>query len=78
MQDGAVFGDVDVLAGEHGLGALAQADEFRRDSDLFLEGTRTEEFQELTNAAMKRGFQTRDGEMDLARLVGEINEHRTE
>jgi hypothetical protein len=29
-------------------------------------------------AAMKRGFQTRDGEMDLARLVGEINQHRTE
>ena len=41
-------------------------------------GTRTNEFQKLTQAAMKRGFQTRDGEMDLAQLVGEINEHRTE
>ena len=58
--------------------ALPTVEDIRRDSDLFLEGTRTNEFQELTKAAMKRGFQTRDGEMDLARLVGEINEHRTE
>ena len=58
--------------------ALPTVEDVRRDSDLFLEGTRTNEFQELTKAAMKRGFQTRDGEMDLARLVGEINEHRTE
>ena len=58
--------------------ALPTVEDIRRDSDLFLEGTRTHEFQELTKAAMKRGFQTRDGEMDLARLVGEINEHRTE
>jgi enoyl-CoA hydratase/carnithine racemase len=58
--------------------ALPTVEEIRRDSDLFLEGTRTGEFQELTRAAMKRGFQTRDAEMDLARLVGEINEHRTE
>ena len=41
------------------------------------EGTRTTEFQELTQAAMKRGFQTRDAEMDLARLVADLNEHRT-
>lgn len=58
--------------------ALPTVDEIRRDSDLFLAGTRTNEFQELTKAAMKRGFQTRDAEMDLARLVGEINEYRTE
>src|SRR5258706_2402949 len=58
--------------------ALPTVEDIRRDSDLFLEGTRTNEFQELTQAAMKRGFQTTDGEMDLARLVGEINEHRTE
>lgn len=56
--------------------ALPTVEEIRRDSDLFLEGTRTDEFQELTRAAMKRGFQTRDAEMDLARLVGEINERR--
>lgn len=58
--------------------ALPSVEDIRRDSDLFLEGTRTSEFQELTKAAMKRGFQTRNGEMDLARFVGELNEHRTE
>ena len=56
--------------------ALAPAEEIRRDSDLFLEGTRTNEFQELTQTAIKLGFQTRDAEMDLARLVGELNERR--
>ena len=58
--------------------ALPTVEDIRRDSDLFLEGTRTNEFQELTKAAMKRGFQTRDAEMDLAGLVGEINELSTE
>src|SRR4029453_12288947 len=58
--------------------ALPTVEDIRRDSDLFIEGTRSPEFQELTKAAMKRGFQTRDAEMDLARLVGELNEHRTE
>ncbi len=57
--------------------ALAPAEEIRRDSDLFLAGTRMNEFQELTQAAMKRGFQTKDAEMDLARLVGDLNEPRT-
>ena len=55
--------------------ALPTVEDIRRDSDLFLEGTRTNEFQELTSAAMTRGFQTRDAEMDLARLVGEMNNH---
>jgi len=58
--------------------ALPTVDDIRRDSDLFLEGTRTNRFQELTKAAMKRGFQTRDAEMDLAQLVGELKEHRTD
>ena len=57
--------------------ALAPAEEIRRDSDLFLAGTRMNEFQELTQAAMKRGFQTKDAEMDLARLVADLNEPRT-
>jgi enoyl-CoA hydratase/carnithine racemase len=52
--------------------ALPTVEDIRRDSDLFLEGTRTNEFQELMKAAMKRGFQTREAEMDLARLVGEL------
>ena len=52
--------------------ALPTFDDIRGDSDLFLEATRTNEFQELTQAAMKRGFQTRDAEMNLAQLVGDL------
>ena len=54
--------------------ALAPAEDFRRDSELFLEGVRTPESQGLIQAAMKRGFQTRDAEMDLARLVGDLSD----
>jgi enoyl-CoA hydratase/carnithine racemase len=54
--------------------ALPTVEDIRRDSDLFLEGTRTNEFQELTKAAMKRGFQTRDAEMNLAHLVANLAE----
>ena len=52
--------------------ALAPVEDFRRDSELFLEGVRTPESRGLIQAAMKRGFQTRDAEMDLARLVGDL------
>ena len=52
--------------------ALPTIEDMRRDSDLFLEGTRTNEFQELTKAAMKRGFQTREAEMNLPQLVYDI------
>src|SRR5499426_4173563 len=45
--------------------ALAPAEDFRRDSDLFGEGMRNPEAQSRTQAAMKRGFQTRDAEMSL-------------
>jgi len=55
---------------------LPTVEDIRRDSDLFLEGTRTNEFQELTKAALKRGFQTREAEMDLAQFVSDLNEHR--
>ena len=52
--------------------ALAPIEDFRRDSDLFGEGARTPEFQQRTAAAMKRGFQTRNGEMSLAGTLGEL------
>jgi enoyl-CoA hydratase/carnithine racemase len=52
--------------------ALAAAEDFRRDSDLFGEGARNPEAQSRFEAAFKRGFQTRDAEMDLARMVGEL------
>jgi len=54
--------------------ALAPADEFRRDSDHFLEMGRDPETQRRTKTAMERGFQTRDAEMDLPRLVGELGD----
>ena len=51
--------------------ALAPADDFRRDSDLFGEGVRDREAQARIQTAMKRGFQTRDGEMALAHVLGD-------
>jgi enoyl-CoA hydratase/carnithine racemase len=52
--------------------ALAPAEDFRRDSDLFLEVGRYPEAQRRAQAAMKSGFQTRDAEMDFARLMGDL------
>jgi enoyl-CoA hydratase/carnithine racemase len=53
--------------------ALAPIAEFRRDSDLFGEAAQTPEVQRRFQAAFKLGFQTRQGEIDLGRLVGELN-----
>ena len=55
--------------------ALAPVADFRRDSDLFGEGAQTPEAQSRFQAALKRGFQTRDGELDLARMLGELADH---
>ena len=52
--------------------ALAPADDFRRDSDLFLDCARNPESQGRTETAMKRGFQTRNAEMNLDRMLGEL------
>jgi enoyl-CoA hydratase/carnithine racemase len=52
--------------------ALAPVADFRRDSDLFGEGAQTAEAQSRFQAALKRGFQTRDAEMDLAGLLGKL------
>jgi enoyl-CoA hydratase/carnithine racemase len=54
--------------------ALAPADDFRRDSDLFLDCARNPESQRLTKAAMNHGFQTRNAEMDLNRMLVELVE----
>ena len=40
--------------------------------DLFGEGARSPEAQSRIQAAVKRGFQTRDAEMALARLLGDL------
>jgi enoyl-CoA hydratase/carnithine racemase len=50
--------------------ALAPVDDFRRDSDLFGEGASNPETQSRLQAALQRGLQTRDAEMDLAQLLG--------
>jgi enoyl-CoA hydratase/carnithine racemase len=55
--------------------ALAPVEDFRRDSDLFGEGARNPEVQNRLQAALKRGLQTRDAEMDLARLLGDLPDH---
>jgi enoyl-CoA hydratase/carnithine racemase len=52
--------------------ALAPVEDFRRDSDLFAEGVRAPEAQKRISAAMKRGLQTRDAELALARMLGDL------
>src|SRR5262249_49767403 len=52
--------------------ALAPADDFRRDSDLFAERARDPESQHRIRTAMARGFQTHDGEMTLGAMVGNL------
>ena len=54
---------------------LPSVEDIRRDSDLFLEGTRTNEFRQLTAAALRIGFQTREAEMNLAQLVYDMHEN---
>jgi enoyl-CoA hydratase/carnithine racemase len=55
--------------------ALAPADDFRRDSNLFGEASRNAEAQGRFQAAFKRGFQTREAELDLGRLLGDLPDH---
>jgi len=54
--------------------SLAMADDFRRDSDLFLECARNPETQRRIGVAMTRGFQTRDGEMALGLTVSHLTD----
>ena len=52
---------------------LAPAEDFRRDAQLFVDGVRREEYQRRMGAAMKRGFQTHDGELALPRMLGDLS-----
>jgi enoyl-CoA hydratase/carnithine racemase len=56
--------------------ALAPAEEFRRDSDLFGQGVREPEAQHAIAAVLKRGFQAPDPEMDLARLLSDLPDQK--
>lgn len=49
--------------------ALSPVEEFRRDSQLFGVGVQAPEAQSRIRAAMARGFQRREGEMDLGPLL---------
>jgi enoyl-CoA hydratase/carnithine racemase len=53
--------------------ALAPVEAFRQDSDLFGEGVTHPETQRRMRAAFGAGFQTREPELDLARLVGTLS-----
>lgn len=52
--------------------ALAPAEDFRRDSDLFGEGVRNPEAQRRIATAIQRGFQTRDAELALAPMLDDL------
>ena len=52
--------------------ALAPVEDFRRDSDLFGEEVRQPEAQSRIRAAITRGFQTRDAELALAPMLGNL------
>lgn len=52
--------------------ALAPADDFRNDSTTFLENFRAPRSKERLDEALKRGFQTREGEMELAVMLGDL------
>ena len=54
--------------------ALAPEEEFRRDSDLFLETVQDDEAQRQLTAAFEHGLQTREPELDFARMVGELSD----
>jgi hypothetical protein len=57
-----------------GTTTLASADEFRRDSDLFGERASETAAQTRTQAAMRHGFQTPDGELALARMLDDLGD----
>jgi enoyl-CoA hydratase/carnithine racemase len=52
--------------------ALPPVEDIRRDSDLFLHGAGTQEFQNIMRAAIKHGFQSREGELDLGKVMGDV------
>ena len=52
--------------------ALAPTEDFRRDSSLFLDCARNPEAQNRIKTAMKRGFQTREAEMALPSMLGDL------
>jgi enoyl-CoA hydratase/carnithine racemase len=52
--------------------ALAPQEDFRRDSDLFSQGVREPAAQKRIQAAIDLGFQSREPELQLAALLGDL------
>ena len=52
--------------------SLAPLEDFRRDSDLFGTSVHAVETQRLIERALELGLQTRDAEMNLARLLPDL------
>ena len=55
--------------------AIAPVGEFRRDSDIFADGVHDPHAQLRIRAALQRGFQTRDAETALDRLLANLPKH---
>jgi len=58
--------------------SLAPIEDFRHDSDSFGASAKKPETQQLVQLALKHGFQTREGELELGRLVGDLSSERKE
>src|SRR5262249_5311825 len=52
--------------------ALPSVEEIRRDGGLFREGLAAPEARSRLREAMKNGMQTREGEVSLPRILGEL------
>jgi len=53
--------------------ALPSIDDFRGDADLYYAGVQSPQTQASISSALLRGFQTREGELTLARMLGELD-----
>jgi enoyl-CoA hydratase/carnithine racemase len=52
--------------------ALPPIDDIRLDSKLFLDGASSQEFKNVMQAVIKRGFQTHEGELNLGKVLGDL------